>query len=85
MSGLEMKYFGDRDPMNPESGVELKGTISLSAGSQAWICNTKKGHCFEVFTPTKSFLIQAQSEDERDAWMEAINSAIKTHTFAQML
>eukprot|EP01028_Stygiella_incarcerata_P009574 TRINITY_DN45974_c0_g1_i4.p1 TRINITY_DN45974_c0_g1~~TRINITY_DN45974_c0_g1_i4.p1 ORF type:complete len:1442 (-),score=328.72 TRINITY_DN45974_c0_g1_i4:1052-5377(-) len=83
LSGLEMKYFGDRDPMNPECGIELKGTISLSAGSQAWICNAKKGHCFEVFTPTKSFLIQAHSEEERDAWMEAINSAIKTHTFAQ--
>jgi len=66
----ELSYF-----KNP--GEEALGTVSLGgATSGIEITDSKKKpHCFQIVTPSRTYLLSADNDDDRKAWLEALNEA----------
>jgi hypothetical protein len=38
---------------------------------------SKKPNCFEVTTPSRIFYICADTEEERDSWVQALSESVK--------
>lgn len=67
----ELSYF-----KNP--GEEALGTIALVGGATSGIeisDSKKKPHCFQIVTPSRTYLLSADNDDERKAWLDALNEA----------
>jgi len=58
-------------------GEEALGTISLAeATSGIEISDSKKkSYCFQIVTPNRTYLLSAESDDERKGWLDALNEA----------
>jgi len=66
LKNAEFAYFKGK-------GEEQLGCIALSTASGIRISDRKrKPNCFEIITPNRVYAFSCESEDERHAWIEAL-------------
>jgi len=74
LKNAEFAYFKGK-------GEEQLGCIALSTASGIRISDRKrKPNCFEIITPNRVYAFSCESEDERHAWIEALQKNQKRIT-----
>jgi len=69
-----LSYYKSQGDPEPKGKIEVSGSTVVRASNN----KNKKPNCFEVTTPTRIFYICADTEEERDSWVQALNESIKS-------
>ena len=70
-------YFKDKKDVNS------KGCVDVNSATDIIIEDEKKKNCFGIITPSRTFLMVAESKQERDSWIQACNRFVKKAQPAQ--
>lgn len=65
-------YFKDKKDINS------KGCVDINSASEVVLEDDKKKNCFGIVTPHRTFIMAAESCEERDSWIQALSKYIKS-------
>eukprot|EP01111_Echinosteliopsis_oligospora_P001789 TRINITY_DN1261_c0_g1_i1.p1 TRINITY_DN1261_c0_g1~~TRINITY_DN1261_c0_g1_i1.p1 ORF type:complete len:449 (-),score=98.71 TRINITY_DN1261_c0_g1_i1:135-1481(-) len=71
LKGSELLYSKKQN--GSELGIINLVNVTMVRDSQ----RKKKKHCFEVWTPERTYFMCAESDEDRDAWITSLNGAKK--------